>query len=74
MNNDKLMSLYNRTLNNCKYYEKQKDTFSLISEIGCLRGIAYCIEESGTDPLSLPDLMHFIKISNGLLNKTTAWV
>lgn len=64
---EKMMALYMRTLENCKYYEKQKDNFNLISEIGCLRGIAYCIEESGTDPLSLPDLMHFIRISNGLL-------
>lgn len=59
----KLMSLYNRTRNNCHYYYEQNDP-KLYAEIGCLRGIAYCLEEAGIDPFTLPDLVFFIDISN----------
>ena len=63
---NKLLEIYNRTLNNCVFYEKQGDKLHLLSEIGCLRGIAYCLEELGTcihDDLFL----HFIAISYNTL-------
>lgn len=63
---NKLMSIYMRTLNNCVFYEKRNDKLHLLSEIGCLRGVAYCLEESGIcvhDDLFL----HFIDISYNTL-------
>ena len=65
MKND-LMSLYNRTLKNCEFYEKENNTACLLSEIGCLRGIAYCMELSGADPVQLHGLQYFIEVSNNI--------
>lgn len=67
---NKLMKLYERTLNNCYFYEKEKDVAHLLNEIGCLRGIAYSLEEAGINPFSLSGLEHFIDISNRLLMNT----
>lgn len=39
-----LIQLYNRTMNNCLFYEKEGNRKALLNEIGCLRGIAYCME------------------------------
>lgn len=64
---NKMMVLYNRTLNNCVFYEKENDTLHLVSEIGCLRGIAYCLEEMGVYPLTLSGLTHFIEINNDIM-------
>ena len=60
----KLISLYERTLNNCKFYLAEGKIELLISEIGCLRGIAYCLEECGVDFYDLPDFIYFIDIAN----------
>ena len=61
---NRLMDLYNRTLRNCNFYESKSDIVNLIAEIGCLRGIAYCLQECGVDPLTLPELVRYIYISN----------
>ena len=61
---DSMMILYDRTLRNCQYYESKNDIPNLIAEIGCLRGIAYCLQVCGTDPLTLPELVRYIYISN----------
>ena len=60
----KLMALYEKTLNNCKFYESAGESKHLHNEIGCLRGIAYCLEAVGVDPFTLPELFHFIGIQN----------
>lgn len=39
-----LEQLYNRTMENCLLYEKEGNKKALLNEIGCLRGIAYCLE------------------------------
>lgn len=62
-----LMKLYERTLDNCHFYYKNNDP-KLISEIGCLRGIAYCLEELGVNLFDLEDLEFFINISNEYFN------
>lgn len=64
---NKLMKLYERTLNNCHYYYENHDP-KLISEIGCLRGIAYCLNELGVDPYNLTEFEFFINISNEYFN------
>ena len=37
----KLIELFDRTINNCKFYEEEGKKASLNNEIGVLRGIAY---------------------------------
>ena len=43
MNNENIISVYNRTYNNCKFYLEKGDKERLLNEIGALRGIIYCI-------------------------------
>lgn len=43
MNNENIISIYNRTYNNCKFYFEKGDNRRLLNEIGVLRGIVYCI-------------------------------
>lgn len=37
-------AIYDRTLNNCKFYMREGDKVKLLGEIEALRGIAYCME------------------------------
>ena len=67
----KLMDLFNRTLSNCDFYEKENRTTSLLNEIGVLRGIAYCLEALNIDVLEFPSFQHYIEIQNQELNKIT---
>ena len=69
--NDTLMGIYERTLNNCKFYEKQEDRAHLLNEVGCLRGVAYCMELAGECPHN-DDFMHFIQAQNIILDELTA--
>lgn len=45
MNNENIVSIYNRTYNNCKFYNQQGKNKQLLNEIGALRGIVYCLSE-----------------------------
>ena len=40
-------AIYKRTKKNCLFYEQEGNEKRLLNEIGCLRGIAYCLEELG---------------------------
>ena len=60
-----LMDLYNRTLKKCKYFEKTNRIESLNNEIGCLRGIGYCMEITGGCPHD-EDFLHFIALQESL--------
>ena len=44
MDNQNLFQLFERTLKNCHFYQKEGLKNNLLNEIGCLRGIFYCIE------------------------------
>ena len=44
MNNENIISIYNRTYNNCKFYFEKGENRRLLNEIGVLRGIVYCIQ------------------------------
>lgn len=44
MKKSALIQLYDRTMRNCLYYEKEGKKMALLNEIGCLRGIAYALE------------------------------
>lgn len=59
---DRIIALYNRTKNNCLYYEKKGEEMGLLNEIGCLRGIAYCLEEVGVSPLADAEFRRLIEI------------
>lgn len=47
MNRETNRDIYNRTMNNCKFYEKENQALKLLNEIGVLRGISYCLENEG---------------------------
>jgi hypothetical protein len=46
-NTTKLIEIYERTLQNCLFYEKEDKKEDLLNEIGALRGISYCLEAVG---------------------------
>ena len=49
---ERLVEIYDRTLKNCEFYENEQNYPALLNEIGCLRGIAYSIEQvAGRDCL-----------------------
>ena len=60
-----VIGLWERTLNNCKYYERKNDMKHLLNEIGVLRGIAYVLELTGECPHT-EEFFHFIEIQNEL--------
>lgn len=60
-----LNELFERTLKNCAFYEKEGKTISLANEIGVLRGIGYCMELEGECPHT-EEFMHFIEIQQKL--------
>jgi hypothetical protein len=60
-----VIELLERTLTNCRFYEKEKDTKHLLNEIGVLRGIAYVLELTGQCPHT-EEFLHFIEIQNKL--------
>lgn len=47
---NELYKIFERTLDNCLYYEKEEMIEHLLNEIGCLRGIAYALETVGIYP------------------------
>ncbi len=71
MTTSKLIEIYKRTLDNCKFYEKEQKPLNLINEIGVLRGVAYCMTEAAGMKLELmtatfEDFLHFIHIQEEL--------
>lgn len=56
-----LQDIFERTLNNCKHYEREEMPASLNNEIGVLRGVAYCLECFGVC-VHTSDFIHFIQI------------
>ena len=61
-----VIELWERTLKNCKFYEKENDIKHLLNEIGVLRGIAYVLELTGQCPHT-DKFLHFIEIQNELI-------
>ena len=57
--NDMFNELFERTLNNCRFLEKENNEKRLLNEIGCLRGIMYAIEKVGESPIN-EDAIYFI--------------
>ena len=60
-----LYDLFERTVRNCIYYEREKDLVHFWNEIHCLRGIYSCI--AGRDLLDKEDIElfnSFIEFSN----------
>ena len=67
MNRETNREVYNRTMNNCKFYEKENQALKLLNEIGVLRGISYCLENEGdTSFYNDNDFLHFIDLQNEL--------
>lgn len=47
---EEIKSSFDRTMNNCRFYESKGDSLSLLNEIGCLRGLSYALEAFGECP------------------------
>lgn len=62
---EEIIKLFERTLNNCSYYENNNKTISLANEIGVLRGIAYTMEVVGLCPYT-DSFLHYIDIQQKL--------
>ena len=60
-----MKEIFERTMKNCRFYEKSGDAASLLNEIGCLRGVAYCLEAEGCCPHS-EEFLHFIELQQEL--------
>ena len=69
MKNKELKELYERTLNNCRFYLKENMNKKLLNEIGVLRGIAYVLELNNINVVKNDDFINFIKMQNELLNE-----
>ena len=65
---EKILNLFDRTIANCEFYEKEKQDMKLLNEIGCLRGIAYCLESVNICPYS-DKFIYYINIQNHLIEK-----
>lgn len=61
-----LLAIYERTINNCLFYEKENKKEHLLNEIGVLRGVAYCLESVGICPHT-KEFFHMIDLQNELL-------
>lgn len=56
---------FDRTMNNCRFYEREERNTDLLNEVGVLRGLAYALEEVGVCPLS-DEFLHYIDVQNEL--------
>ena len=63
-----LLQLFDRTMRNCLFYEKEGKTNCLLNEIGVLRGIDYVLCEVGYFfHITHKDLYRLIDIQNEML-------
>lgn len=63
-----MKEIYQRTINNCKFYLQENDK-RLLNEIGVLRGVCYCLESQGeTFFYNDKDFVMFIDKQQELLN------
>lgn len=61
----KVREVFERTLNNCKFYEMEGKRISLLNEIGTLRGLMYAMEYVDRCPMN-DEVMHFINLQESL--------
>lgn len=64
---DTITKMFQRTINNCNFYESNNMIDSLLNEIGCMRGIGYCMVEMGLCPHNFPEFRRLIKKQEELL-------
>ncbi len=66
---DMFDDLLERTLNNCRFYEKDNQNEKLVNEVGCLRGILYCLEKVGAVQMN-DEVTSFIDKANEFMKKS----
>lgn len=64
-----IWNIYNRTKNNCLFYEKEGQTQSLLNEIGALRGVAYCVEATGGPCCHDEDSMRMFSLRQNMVEQ-----
>lgn len=60
-----IKEIYFRTWKNCKFYEEQGDTLSLLNEIGVLRGVSYALDAINCNMVD-QDLIRWCKLQEEL--------
>lgn len=65
---EKIIELFERTMKNCNFYEKENQVAHLLNEIGVLRGIAYVMEEMKLCPHT-EEFLYYINLQNVILDK-----
>lgn len=68
MEQETMKDIFDRTMANCRFYEKQDDELKLLNEIGVLRGVAYCLQLAGICPHS-EEFAHFIGVQQTLIKQ-----
>lgn len=66
MTRNRLKAIFERTIKNCEFLERENKIKWLCNEIGALRGIAYCLELSGICPHT-SKFLYYINLQNELL-------
>jgi hypothetical protein len=65
-----LLEIYDRTIANCLFYERENKKAHLLNEIGVLRGVAYCLESMGMCPHTA-EFLRLINLQNELTKGET---
>ena len=65
----KMLEIFDRTKRNCRSYEKEGKEIGLINEIGCLVGVAYCLQAAGFNPTEDTEFLRLINIQQELKAK-----
>ena len=63
-----IVELFDRTYNNCLWYQGRNEEYSLANETGVLRGIAYCMEVVGLCPHT-DEFLHMIDVQQELKSR-----
>lgn len=57
---------FERTMNNCIFYETEGKTIALVNEIGVLRGLCYAMQILGIGSFNSEEFLHFIDVQQKL--------
>ena len=68
-NRERMIKVYERTLMNCSFYESRGMERKLLNEIGVLRGVAYCLEDTGNSDVVDMRFVKMIETAERLFKK-----
>ena len=60
-------NMFERTMNNCRFYKRENMEMHLLNEIGVLRGIHYCLEACGRTQIDNEAFLRFAEMQVEML-------